>query len=232
MPPVYTPPHPLWHLLTRLGEAQILLPALLAACAWLAWRGGAPRLAARWLAGTALAATITTASKVAFMGYGLGSAALDFTGVSGHAMFAAAVLPPLLRLADHGPARRWGGPGVLLGVVLALAVAVSRVRVGAHSASEVVIGCALGLAVSLGALASSPGPQGRPWRGVALLLLAWGALTVQAAPPSRTHDWVTRLSLAVSGRTVPYRRWELHHPRPPQRRPATSPVTSPATAAG
>ena len=38
----------------------------------------------------------TTASKVAFIGWGLGLSALDFTGISGHAMIASAVYPLLL----------------------------------------------------------------------------------------------------------------------------------------
>ena len=84
-----------WHLLTRLGEAQILLPAMVLVTACLTWRHGPTRLALGWLASTALAATITTLSKVAFIGYGVGLPALDFTGISGHAMFAAAVLPQL-----------------------------------------------------------------------------------------------------------------------------------------
>ena len=42
---------------------------------------------------TAAAALITTVTKVAFIGYEVGYAPLDYTGISGHAMFAAAVLP-------------------------------------------------------------------------------------------------------------------------------------------
>ena len=34
-----------WQALTRLGEAQILLPLMLAVAGWLAWRQGARRLA-------------------------------------------------------------------------------------------------------------------------------------------------------------------------------------------
>ena len=45
----------LWHFVTRLGEAQILLPAMLAVAVWMWVRGSAPRLAAAWLGCTALA---------------------------------------------------------------------------------------------------------------------------------------------------------------------------------
>ena len=89
-----------WHLLTRLGEMQILLPAALLAMLAMFRRPEARPLAGWWGVFLMTAALITTASKVAFMGWGLGSAELDFTGISGHAMFAAAVYPLLIRVFD------------------------------------------------------------------------------------------------------------------------------------
>ena len=213
-----------WHGLTRLGEAQILLPAMLLAVGWLAWRG-AHRLALAWLMATGLAAVVTTASKVAFLGYGVGLAALDFTGLSGHAMFAAAVLPPLLRLAAgaHAPAGPGGQRiseqishqiGLLAGYALAGAVALSRVMVGAHSWSESLAGFALGAAASALALRWAGAlPPLRSARWVPAALLGWALLGVVGAPPPRTHDWVTRLALAQSGRAEPFRRWQLRHPQ-------------------
>jgi exonuclease III len=97
-----------WGQITRLGEAQILLPAMALALVWL-WRqpGGRP-LALAWLLATGVAASITTVSKVAFLGFGIGHAPLDFTGFSGHAMFAAALMPVLVRLAA-GPRSAMAG---------------------------------------------------------------------------------------------------------------------------
>ena len=198
-----------WHQLTRLGEAQLLLPALLMAAVWLARRPGGGRLAGTWLAATVGAALLTTATKVAFIGYGIGYAPLNFTGISGHAMFAAAVLPPLVLLAggawvaDRRAALLTGAYG------LAAAVAVSRVMVGAHSWSEVIAGYALGALCSGIALATARVPAARLARWVPAALLAWGAVGVAAAPPSQTHDLVTRLALAQSGRDKPYQRWEM-----------------------
>lgn len=210
-----------WHLLTRLGEAQILLPAQGAAALWLGWRANAGALALRWLGWTAAAALLTTATKVGFIGYGLGSAALDFTGVSGHAMFAAAIWPPLLALTTAGTLALAGRRAALAaGVALALAVAVSRVLLGAHSLSEVVTGSLLGGAAA--ALSLRPGglpPRALPWLAPLLLALAMGT-AVAAAPPSRSHDAVTRLALAISGRPQPYtRHLLLRGARPP--RPAS-----------
>ena len=141
-----------WPLISRLGEAQLLLPAMLLAALWLARQPGGRRPAAAWLLATGIAALVTTASKLAFIGYGLGWAPLDFTGISGHAMFAAAVLPPLLRLAG-GPATPRGRHGLLAaGYLLATVVGLSRVVLPTHSASEVIGGLALGAAASAAAL--------------------------------------------------------------------------------
>ena len=208
-----------WQPLTRLGEAQLLLPALLLAVVWLARRPGGGRLAGVWLAATAAAALLTTATKVAFIGYGIGYAPLDFTGISGHAMFAAAVLPPLVLLAggawagDAGAGDAGAGGrrrGLLVaGYGLAGAVAVSRVMVGAHSWSEVLAGAALGALCSGIALASARMPVARLARWVPAVLAVWALVAVAAAAPSRTHDLVTRLALAQSGRAQPYQRWEM-----------------------
>lgn len=203
-------PDPFWPQLSRLGEAQILLPALLLSALWLARQPGGGRLAAAWVLATGAAAAITTASKVGFIGFGIGSAALDFTGVSGHAMFAAAVLPLLLRLASGAVTPRGQRTLLAAGYLLALAVGVSRVMVQAHSWSEVGAGLALGAAASGAALWVGPWPALRLARWAPVLLVSGALAGVVSAPPSRTHDLVTRLSLAVSGRTQPYRRWELH----------------------
>jgi membrane-associated phospholipid phosphatase len=202
---------PFWHQLTRLGEAQLLLPALLLATVWLARRPGGGRLAGVWLAATTAAALLTTATKVAFIGYGVGYAPLDFTGISGHAMFAAAVLPPLLLLVGNAGTGAHRKALLLAGYTLAGAVAVSRVMVGAHSWSEVVAGAALGALCSGLALATAPMPAARLARWVPVALVAWGAVAVLAAPPSTTHDLVTRLALAQSGRAQPYQRWDMLH---------------------
>ena len=205
-----TPSVPLWHGLTRLGEAQLLLPAMLLAVLWLLRQSGAGRLAAGWLLSTLVAAALTTASKVAFIGYGWGWAPLDFTGISGHAMFAAAILPPLARLAEGALPGRWRGWGLAAGCALAALVGVSRVMVGAHSWSEVLGGLALGGAASAAALAAGHLPRLPLARWAPLALCAGLAFGMNQAPASTTHDWVTRLALASSGRPMPYQRWQMH----------------------
>ena len=211
-----------WLAVTRLGEAQILLPAFCAGALWLALarpagaRGRlalgnahahdhpARRSAWRWVAGIMVVAGITTISKVAFLGFGYGIAALDFTGFSGHSMFAWSILPVIAAIVA-------GRFGVAIGVVLALLITYSRVNLGAHSWSEAIAGMALGAAAAGWTLAdylAHPGAVRAPW-WLPLLLVMWLTLLPMRAPPSHTHSMVVAISLKLSGRTRPYTRFEL-----------------------
>ena len=211
-----------WYTVTRLGEAQILLPAFFAGALWLAFarpagargrlaRGDAHahdhparRSAWRWIAAIVATTAVTTVSKVAFLGFGVGIAALDFTGFSGHSMYATAILPVLAAVVA-------GRGGAVVGVLLALLITYSRVSLGAHSWSEAIAGLVLGAAAAGWTLAdylAHPGAVRAPW-WLPLLLVAWLAVFPLRAPPSRTHDLVVSISLKLSGRARPYTRFEL-----------------------
>lgn len=213
-----------WRLLTRLGEAQILLPAMAVALLWLVLVARSARTAAWWLAGTAAAAVLTTATKVAFFGFEVGYAPLDYTGISGHAMFAAAVLPVLAGLMAGGASPRGRRIALAAGYALAALIAYSRLRVGAHSAVEAVAGLLLGSLASALALLAHRLPDMRPPSWLAVGLLLWMLSLPAGAPPSPTHGWVVRLSLAVSDRATPYSRHAMHrdHRREMKRRAAAS----------
>lgn len=197
-----------WTLFTRLGEAQILLPAMLAALIWLAVSADDRTLARRWALATFIVALITTVTKVAFFGFEVGYAPWDYTGISGHSMFAAAVLPVLAAVAAGGT--RWRAVAILAGYALAMLVAYSRVPVGAHSPSEAWAGLLLGSLASALVLRFSKLPELRPPLWLAAGLALWLLSLPLSAPPSFTHGMVVRLSLAVSDRTVPYSRWRMH----------------------
>jgi len=211
-----------WFAITRLGESEILLPAFMAAALWLAlahpalarsagWTGDARAHpvraeAWRWLAGIVGGTAVTTASKIAFLGFGIGSATLDFTGFSGHSMYSMAVFPVLFAIV-------FGRGGALCGAVLALIVMVSRVLTGAHSWSEAISGMALGAAIAAWPLVlylRHPSAVRAPW-WLPAVLAAWLILVPWRGPPSHSHQLVLALSLKLSGRTQPYTRHELLH---------------------
>ncbi len=216
MLPIDVPALPWWPLLTRMGEAQILLPAAALAVLALLRQPQSRAMAVRWLSALAVAALLTTASKLAFIGWGLGWPSLNFTGVSGHALFAAAVYPLLLgTLAPRTP-RLLPVLALALGALLAGLVGWSRLVVQAHSVSEVVAGLALGAAVCAVALGRLHLPPLRfsPW--LAVTAAVWLFITPTQAPPSQSHALVTRLALTLSGRLLPYTRADLRRPVTPK----------------
>jgi membrane-associated phospholipid phosphatase len=216
--------------LTRFGEAGIVLPVALALALWLVIATRSPRPASSWLAPLGLAALITTASKVAFLGWGVGIAAIDFTGFSGHAMFAAAIYPMLAHAMtahrrDEGR-RREALLALCVAYAFAALIAASRVRVGAHSVSEAAAGFVLGAIASGSALwLAGHARQRLPALWAGLGLAAWFVVMPLEAAPSQTHGMVTRLALELSGRELPFRREDLHRASG-ARTPALSCATS------
>lgn len=214
----------LWRVVTHLGSASLLLPTL-AITAIALQAGGQARAMRVWLASLGLAALVTTVSKLLFFGWGVGVASLNFTGVSGHALLATAVLPVLFAWLLSPDAQDRASPpvagrspvfsrrtGLALGLLVSLAVGVSRVVLGAHSPSEVVAAWLLGLGVATYTIKAMEHSRTRPWFAVlapAVLLLAFGSAASNYLP---THDWEVRLALALSGREKAYTRHQLLAP--------------------
>jgi membrane-associated phospholipid phosphatase len=190
----------LWTLVTQLGNALWLLPAAAVLAAWL-WLGGARRMAWGWAACFGLAVLLVLASKIAFLGFGIGIRSLDFTGISGHATVATAVFTMLLYVWPRSRAAWVPRLAVAAGMAIGLAVGVSRLVLRAHSLSEVLAGCALGAVAALAAIAVGRRLRGPlPHRWVPSLLLVALFLLPHLPLPLQSHDIVSRLSLLASGR--------------------------------
>jgi len=209
-----------WSHLSALGGLNVTALLALAIAAWLVgarcWR-----LALAWCLLFGAALLLAAASQMAFLGWGIGVRALKFTGFSGHATRAAAVFPVALYLLlerqglrredrrhdtrPDGQDRRegrWLRAGVLLtvlaGVLLAVVVAVARVKVGAHSPSEAAAGCLLGLAcaglfIARTRVAGDRSPQ------PLLLGLLTATFLLPRADPVNSHQWLTAAALKLSG---------------------------------
>jgi membrane-associated phospholipid phosphatase len=219
-----------WYGITRWGEAQVLLPAGLVCILWLSWgnfksrQGVRASKAARlpshegrslvvwWLLTLAIATALTTASKVAFIAYGFGYAPLNFTGISGHTLFASAVFPLLMMVMGSTASSSIQRAALCVGIFMAVLVGISRHQIGVHSASEIVAGWLLGGAVSALTLINGrwPAPHSRDaaWLPLIVLML-WLPLGAAHLPAARTHQWVVKLSLSLSGRKEPYTRAQM-----------------------
>lgn len=206
---MYDLPLHLWYSITRLGGVGLTLPLALTVALWLAL-GYTWRLALAWLGILAAAVGIVALTKIAFLGWGVGVRAWDFTGVSGHAMLSTAVYPVgifLTLLPTRAPARI---AGIAIGLAAGVAVGLSRVVLEAHSPSEAVAGCAVGALAAVlfvrCAWNARPGKLSVVPVAVSLLMLAVALHDVRVP----TQRWITHVALHLSGRDRPFirARWK------------------------
>lgn len=163
----------------------------------------------RWALSLTTLGLVVLTSKLAFLGWGVGIAPLDFTGISGHAAVSAAVWPVVLYLA--APGRVSAHSGALIGLLLAAGIAYSRLPLGAHSLSEVASGWILGSLASAWSLAAARA-EGRIRAGWLTLALGVGACMPIAFPQVHTHQVVVKLAKTLSGSMKEFDRASLHQP--------------------
>jgi len=137
----------IWWRLTAFGDSTSVLPLAALLAAWLLARRESRHGA--WLLVVSLLAvgSIVATSKVLYMAWGVHPPGLDFIGLSGHSAMAFLFWPVLGAVAaTQWRLPRW--PGIVAGGVLAACVATSRLGLGVHSPSEVLLGSLWGAAVA------------------------------------------------------------------------------------
>jgi len=194
-----------WMQITSVADTVVTLPAAATIAIWLI-TGRAWSMALWWALLLTSGLAVVAATKIAFIGWGMGISAIDFTGMSGHAMRATAVFPVILYLVLQKSPAAARASGVLLGILLGVLVGVSRIALGVHSVSEVVAGCAVGGAVSLGFIWISRGLP-RPHLNRWIIALGLSALLPTSyASPAPTGQWMSAVALYLSGQDAPYHR--------------------------
>jgi membrane-associated phospholipid phosphatase len=193
----------LWYSITNLGGAGLTVPLALAIALWLLV-GYSWRMAASWVLVLGLAIGLVTLTKIAFLGWGVGVHELDFTGISGHAMLSTAVYPVAFFLILQGAPNFLRIGGVLAGLAIGLAVALSRVVLDAHSPSEAVTGCVVGALTAL--VFARYWWLAQPRRiSAAVVALSLAALTIALHNVHvPTYRWIVNIALTVSGHDRPY----------------------------
>lgn len=199
-----------WIAVTEFGNSTLLLPAALVLALWLlsarAWR-----LAGVWALSFGTAVLLVLASKLAFLGWGLGLASIDFTGISGHATVSTSVCTMSAWLATASRARSTRGLAIGCGLLLGLLVSISRLVLQVHSVSEVVAGFALGaVAAGLPIASAWARPPCLAQRWMPLALAGLVLLMPQAVRPAQAHGVVMEMALKASGRLEVYSRAMLH----------------------
>ena len=200
-----------WNGISFAADMSVMGPAGVAIALWLLvsrqWR-----LVLSWSLWYGGGLALVVLSKLAFMSWGVGSSALDFTGFSGHAMRAGAVFPVLMYVLLQRAEPHWRHAGVLVGVAFAVLVAISRVVVQAHSVSEAVSGCVLGLALALGFMWNARGAVNfAVSHALALASLVLMVVLSFKAEPMPTEQWLQKLAMVLSGHERVFSRddWKL-----------------------
>jgi hypothetical protein len=138
-----------WAPFVQLGDIKLTLALAVAISAWLlttrAWR-----MAFWWSVLFGLGIGLVTASKVAFMAWGMSLHEVEFKAISGHATGVTAVFPTLLYLLLRPGGARAQVGGLVTGLVLGGLMVVLLVAENEHSIAEALVGWFTGASMSLG----------------------------------------------------------------------------------
>ena len=199
-----------WHSITWFGDSGFLLPVAAWIAVWLGVRTVTRPIAWRWLAMFGTGGALVAASKIAFMGWGIGSAMLNFTGISGHTMLAASVWPVAFWLSAAHWQPRVRISAATLGWAFAALIGWSRLAIYAHSKSEVAAGFALGAAISaLFLWRQHDRPIPRLHWVLLLISIASPMLFLRPGTPAPTHDALELIAVRLAGTERPFTRADL-----------------------
>ena len=203
-------PHASWRNFTWLGDSGLMLPAALMITVWLALSRKTWPSAALWVLLFGFGASLILVSKLAFMGWGIGSARFNFTGFSGHTAISASVWPVMLWLVSSRAARWQRAALVLFAWALAAAIGVSRLALMAHSVSEVVAGLALGMLVSGTFLVLQHRKQHpQLWWPVVVVSFLMPLLVQAPGAPAPTQNLLEQIAVNLAGIERPYTREDM-----------------------
>ncbi|MBO9514612.1 MAG: phosphatase PAP2 family protein [Variovorax sp.] len=207
-----------WPAVTWFGDSGFLLPAALWIAAWLALPPATRPSAWRWVFLFGLGCSVILVSKLAFLGWGVGIAALNFTGFSGHTALSASIWPVACWLVVSRRDHFIRVAAATFGLVFAAIIGVSRLALDAHSGSEVAAGLALGAAVSGMFLWWQRGlPHPRLSWLLVVLSLASPALLQRPGTAAPTQGALEVIAMRLAGTDRVYTRADLlarrHTPR-------------------
>jgi membrane-associated phospholipid phosphatase len=197
-----------WRQITDFGDSGVMVPACLAIGLWLT-ASSARRDALQWLVLFGAAATLVVCTKVAFIGWDVGVSAIDFTGISGHAMSATSVLTVAGLYLGATSSRKWALAGAGLGYGLGVLISISRVMIGLHSVSEVVAGCLLGAIISAAMIKTAQSRRTVLTAPTLFVLALLAIVVMRYGDKAPSEQLITRVALRLSGHATPYTRYGL-----------------------
>lgn len=201
-----------WHWLSVAGSVAVTGPVGIVIMLWLL-AGKSWRLSIAWVVLYGAGMTLVVATKMAFMGWGIGVESVQFAGFSGHAMRAASVFPVLGYLLTRSQSSWWRHAGTAAGVLLSFLISISRLEVMAHTPSEAYTGFLLGLAVAFAFIWYASAERDFAMSRVLIMLCLPVMLVAPRVRPVPAEQWITKAALYLSGRDYPYSRAMWQAPR-------------------
>ncbi|TCW00221.1 phosphatase PAP2 family protein [Biostraticola tofi] len=206
-----------WHWLTFFGDSMLLLPCAVLIVILLLWKADTRRACWQWLLLFAAAGAMVSVSKLAFMGWGIGSRHYDFTGFSGHSALSASIWPVLIWILCSRASFGWRLTAVAGGYLLALVIGFSRLVLHAHSVSEVIAGLTLGYTISTSFLLMQY-TRHTPIRPLTYsqmsAILVLPLLLIVQGKKAPTQGLLEQIAVAVAQVKRPYTRADLHRNLP------------------
>jgi membrane-associated phospholipid phosphatase len=204
-----------WHFLTFFGDSMLLLPSAVIIFILLMLTPVHRKAAWQWVGVFGVVGGIVCLSKLAFLGWGVGSREYDFTGFSGHSALSASIWPVMLWLLSRRFPITLRPMAVLCGYILALAVGYSRLVIHVHSTSEVIAGLALGFIASSTFLLLQRYnvPPHLSYKKIACALIL-PLLLINTSKPAPTQGLLERIAMVIASVKKPYTRAELHATQP------------------
>jgi membrane-associated phospholipid phosphatase len=214
-----------WLIVTGFGDSGFLLPAAFWIAVWLAADRSTRPAAVHWVLLFGGCGLVVMLSKLAFLGWGIGSARFDFTGFSGHTALATSVWPVVFWLAARRRAPLLRMVAAMAGWGWGVAVGMSRLALEVHSTAEVVTGVLLGTIVSASFLRlqrhGGPAPASlRAPRWLAAGLALPLVFFIVVGRPAPTQYALEAIAAWMAGIERPYTRTDLLQDREPVRAPA------------
>jgi hypothetical protein len=205
-----------WTTITSLGDIKAMAPIAATIGIGLAI-GNAWRMALWWCMLLAISLGLVVVSKLAFIGWCVGSPAYDFTGFSGHAMRMTAIAPVLFYLLLKNASVQTRALGIFMGMMCGVIVGISRLVLHDHSLAEVVAGFTLGAIVSLGFILIFRSAKTFVLNRWLVTLCLLVILTAPSVEPAPTQRWIVAIALYLSGHDQPCTRhaWRLTESTPP-----------------
>lgn len=200
-----------WHFLTFFGDSMLLLPCAAIVFINLILSPASRKPTWQWMLLFGSVGAVVCVSKLAFMGWGVGSRSWDFTGFSGHSALSASIWPVLLWLLCGRFSSSVRRTAVIIGYLLAATVGYSRLVIHAHSTSEVITGLALGFIVSSTFLLLQRGtqPPRLSYRKIAVTL-ALPIVLINSGTAAPTQGLLERIAVTIAPVEKPFVRADLH----------------------